>query len=204
MEMLVSWLTQIIIFILLAIIIELFVPSSHMAKYVRLIIGLIFLLIFLQPILYLFKIDIEKVVNQSLFQEVLNREEIQQIEKIDQQKEVLQASNDAYILTEMSDQLKKQAVDVAEKHLIRITNIEYEFAHSKINLNDLERLIVYIESRSISDSAEIVDVDEIVIDIDRQELEVDQDKILRIKEDLVMVWQLDEEDLIVKWGDHPS
>lgn len=67
MSVLIDWITQIIVFILLAIIVELFVPTTKIAKYVRLVIGLIFLLIFLKPIFYIFQLDMEQLVSEQLF-----------------------------------------------------------------------------------------------------------------------------------------
>ena len=59
MEFISEWVTQIIIFILLATIIDLLVPKLTMHKYIKLAIGLILIIILLTPIFTLFKVDVE-------------------------------------------------------------------------------------------------------------------------------------------------
>lgn len=49
-EIFTDWVTQIILFIILASVIDLLVPANHLQKYVRLAISLILILILLQPV----------------------------------------------------------------------------------------------------------------------------------------------------------
>lgn len=66
MEVIIQWVTQIILFIILAAIIDLLIPVDSMKKYVKLAVGLILILILLKPVFYLFNTDIEQAVETSI------------------------------------------------------------------------------------------------------------------------------------------
>src|SRR5699024_4851760 len=66
MDMLIQWVTQIVIFILLATIIDLLIPAHSMKKYVKFVVGLILILIVMQPIFYLFQTDIKQALEASV------------------------------------------------------------------------------------------------------------------------------------------
>ncbi len=61
-----DWVTQIILFIILASVIDLLIPANHLQKYVRLAISLILILILLQPVFYLFNTDINAAISSSM------------------------------------------------------------------------------------------------------------------------------------------
>lgn len=65
-EIFTDWVTQIILFIILASVIDLLVPANHLQKYVRLAISLILILILLQPVFYLFNTDINTAISSSM------------------------------------------------------------------------------------------------------------------------------------------
>lgn len=69
MDIVINWVTQIILFIVLATIIDLLIPTSSMNKYIKLVVGLILILILLKPIFYVLNIDMETALNKS-FQQV--------------------------------------------------------------------------------------------------------------------------------------
>lgn len=204
MEALIDWVTQIIVFILLAIIIEMFVPTTKIAKYVRLVIGLIFLLIFLKPLFYLFQIDVAQLVSDEINEQTFLTGKSETDQLMDEQNEHLQAVNDSYILSEMTDQLKQQAEATLMEHSVQISHIEYVFTEDKQHINSLEQLIVYIESNSTDGGEENIVVDEVIIDVEDQKDMDDAEHLSKIKSDLQDVWQLNEEEIIVKWGNTSS
>lgn len=199
MDVFIQWIMQIIVFILLAIIVELFVPTSKMAKYVRLIIGLIFLLILMKPVLYLFQIDMEKRVFEQLLDPISVDEQQRLQEEVRQQHERLQTKTNTYLLTEVTERLKTEAENVLAEHEVDIHKIDYQFADQSMDFNQLTQMIVYIIPREeVSD--DLVVIDEVIIRIDEETDQEDEEDLLIVKEALEEVWQVDEDELIVKWG----
>uniref|UniRef100_UPI0018E19CA6 stage III sporulation protein AF n=1 Tax=Virgibacillus massiliensis TaxID=1462526 RepID=UPI0018E19CA6 len=106
--------TQIILFLLLAAIIDLFIPSGSMKKYIKLVVGLILILILLKPIFFLFNIDIISALEASIDRVEEGRIEEESMENlIESQKNEIDGTQDAYILEQMAVQLN----DLAEQPL---------------------------------------------------------------------------------------
>lgn len=63
MQALTSWITNIILFILLATVINLLLPSSGFQKYTKLVIGLLLMLIIVTPVFQILKVDVNKMFN---------------------------------------------------------------------------------------------------------------------------------------------
>lgn len=204
MEALIDWVTQIIVFILLTIIIEMFIPTTKIAKYVRLVIGLIFLLIFLKPLFYIFQIDVAQIVSDEINEQTLLSGESEVNHLMEEQNKHLQAINDSYILAEMTEQLKQQSEATLTEHSVQIAHIEYVFTEDSQHINSLEQLIVYIESNSTDGSEENIVIDEVIIDVHEQKDMDDAEHLSEIKTALQDVWQLNEEEIIVKWGSTSS
>lgn len=200
MELLINWVTQIIIFILLALIIELFIPSTKLMKYIRLVFGLIFILIFLKPLFYLFQIDIESAISQQLTRQMLDDPAYQRTEtRIEGQNKQIQAVNDAYVLDEVTDQLKKIAEPYLDQDELKIQHIDYHFNKSTRSYESLEKIVVYIQAQE--DESSVKQIENIKIDLkenlDEQQTEQTLDQ---IKNTLVQVWELSDEELAVRWG----
>src|SRR5699024_37373 len=68
MDVLNQWVGQIIIFVLLATIVDLLIPATAMKKYIKLVVGLILILIFLKPVFHLFDMNIQKTLEDSYAQ----------------------------------------------------------------------------------------------------------------------------------------
>src|SRR5690625_2656984 len=93
MDMISQWVAQIIIFLLIAALIDLLIPTNTMKKYIKLVVGIILLLIFLRPVFFLFSIDIENDLESNidnLFQEENDNESIDYWSEM--QKKEIQAS----------------------------------------------------------------------------------------------------------------
>ncbi|MDY0405609.1 stage III sporulation protein AF [Virgibacillus sp. 179-BFC.A HS] len=129
MSMLIHWVTQIIVFILLATIIDLLVPANAMKKYIQFAVGLILILVFLKPVFYLFQIDVKQAI-QTNFQQQQNEILKEDVLKntMEKQKREIESSERAYILQQMAVQLKNLAnKEVAKEFHVQITNIDFEF-----------------------------------------------------------------------------
>lgn len=203
MDLLINWVSQIIIFILLATIIDLLVPAGGMKKYIKFVIGLILILIFLQPIFHLFNIDIKQAVNSSLFalmEEESSNKEVENL--IDLQKSEIESSASAYILEQMAVQLKDIAkAPLLEKYHAEIKDLHFTFPEGQAySYEELEEVIVYLEESEAGEGA-VNAVEDVVIDTGNQtkkksESEVDLQGIESL---LRETWELNDKKLTVIW-----
>ncbi|WP_253905591.1 stage III sporulation protein AF [Bacillus sp. THAF10] len=95
--MLTEWITSIILFILLATVVEMLLPNSAMQKYTKLVIGLLLIVVVLSPILKLFSTDIDELFAKMATMPSYSSEEITE-NLIEMKKKEIQASHAAYIL----------------------------------------------------------------------------------------------------------
>lgn len=202
MDLLIQWVTQIIVFLLLAAVIDLLVPATAMKKYIRLVVGLILILIFLKPVFFLFNIDIHQALESSFSQ--LNQQQLKDdsVENlIEMQKSEIEDTQDAYILEQMAVQLKDIAKDpLIEKFQVEIANIEFHFAtENNYTFEDLEEVIVYLRESDGGEGAANA-IDEVVIDTEDEPIvnEERQDD-EQIKSLLYEIWELDDKKLTVNW-----
>lgn len=201
MDMISRWVTEIIVFLLLAIIIDLLIPATAMKKYIKLVIGLILMLIFLKPVFYIFTIDLPSELSASLenlYQGEVSVEMMEDLTKL--QKVDIEDAQAAYILEEMIFQLKDLAKEpLLENYHVEITNIEFLFSTElEINFEGLEEVIVYLAE--FSDREGIVsEIDEVNIQVRESEKRVESEQDEEIKWLLQDVWELQSKDLTIKW-----
>jgi stage III sporulation protein AF len=202
MDIVINWVTQIILFIILATIIDLLIPTSSMNKYIKLVVGLILILILLKPIFYVLNIDMETALNKS-FQQVndVGNDDESVKNLIEFQKTEIQSTQDAYILEQMAVQLIEIAEDpIKEEHQLEITNIEFKFnSDESYSYEDLEEVIVYVKDL-VEEEGEQGVVDDVVINTDHvvEEKEVDRHD-EDIKQLLTMVWELTDKEITIYW-----
>ncbi|MEH7095157.1 stage III sporulation protein AF [Neobacillus vireti] len=110
MDFLKEWVTNIILFILLATVIDMLLPNSSMQKYTKMVTGLLLIAIILTPILKLISKDFETTMSSIPSYQAPGDKNMKN--SIDLKKKEIQASQHAYILEEMAVQLKK---DVKEE-----------------------------------------------------------------------------------------
>ncbi|MEH7417653.1 stage III sporulation protein AF [Neobacillus drentensis] len=110
MDFLKEWVTNIILFILLATVIDMLLPNSSMQKYTKMVTGLLLIAIILTPVLKLISKDFETTMSSIPSYQAPGEKNMKN--SIDLKKKEIQASQHAYILEEMAVQLKK---DVKEE-----------------------------------------------------------------------------------------
>ncbi|MFC3039032.1 stage III sporulation protein AF [Virgibacillus xinjiangensis] len=202
MDILFQWVTQIILFLLLAAVIDLLIPATTMKKYIKLTIGLILILLILQPIFYIFDVDIEQQIDAAFSQmEAGAGKEDSMKNLIEMQKNEIQASQDAYILEQMAVQLKDLARDpLMEKHQAEINDITFTFSQGEdYSFESLEEVIVYLQDHGEGEGAVNV-VEEIVIDTEEQEsADEEQNEHEEVKLLLREVWEIYDKEITVIW-----
>lgn len=125
MDFLKEWVTNIILFILLAAIIDMLLPSSSMQKYTKMVMGLLLIAIILTPVYKLISNDFETSLASIPSFHAPGATNLKN--SIDLKKKEIQASQHAYILEETAAQLKKGA----EEELMKQYGLEIE----KINIS---------------------------------------------------------------------
>lgn len=200
MGALVDWVTQIIMFVLLAAVIDLLTPQTAMKKYIKLVVGLLLILILLKPIFAIFQLDMEKAVSESVLQVSREMETDQNIENlIDFQKKEIESTQHAYILEQMAVQLKEIAeVPMEEEFELSISDIDFVFQDEEMSMESLQEVIVYVEDAD--KGVEIDEIEEVVIDTGSNKIEGEEEN-EPVQELLQRLWELEEQRItIVKEG----
>jgi len=202
MEFIMEWITQIIIFVLLATIIDLLVPANVMKKYIKLVVGLILILILLKPVFYLFQVDIQSDLESAFSMITFPTEEEGSLKNlVDFQKTEIETSQDAYILEQMAVQLIEIARDpLYEEYQMVINNIDFQFSEEadskELNFEALDQVIVYVEQAKDGEGA-VNAVEDVVIDTEDPLIKEEMEDHAGIELLLREVWELDNKELII-------
>lgn len=200
MDILINWVTQIIIFLVLASLIDLLLPSNSMKKYIQFVIGLILILIFLKPVLYIFNIDIKQTLETTFGQTTELEENTETMgDLIKKQKNEIESSQDAYILKEMVVQLEELAADpLAETFETEIVDIQFVFDPPEEAVwENLQEVTVYLAELQEEEDA-VDDIEDIVIDTEETpEEKIQDDNHDEIKTMLQDLWELDDIQLTI-------
>lgn len=124
MDFIKEWITNIIIFVLLATVIDMLLPNSSFRKYTKMVTGLLLIAIILTPVLKIIASDFEQTITSiSVFDEPGEKKLENSIEM---QKKEIQAWQHAYILEDMAVQLKRRvAEELMEQYSLEIININF-------------------------------------------------------------------------------
>src|SRR5690625_5283811 len=197
MSFMIEWITQIIIFLLLAAIVDLMIPANKMKKYVKFVLGLIFMLIFLQPLFDLFRIELEIEIDAKilLLEHEMTEASLENLTKI--QKIDIQATQDAYILEQMANQLEGIAnPTLIEEHQVEITKIDFLFHSEDVTYENLAEIIVYLQA--VRQRGAVIEIDEVIILGEGNKDEKTPDD-MPIKQFLEEVWEITDKKLTIKW-----
>jgi stage III sporulation protein AF len=123
MSYLIEWVTNIILFILLATVIDMLLPNSSMQKYTKMVTGLLLIAIILTPIFKLISKDFESTLASISFLETPGEKNMEN--SIEMKKKEIQASTNAYILETMAVQLEQGVEEeLMEQFGLEIAKIE--------------------------------------------------------------------------------
>lgn len=146
MSIIANWITQIIIFLLIGSIIELLLPNNSLKRYVNIVIGLLLLLMFIKPLFFIFKVDIHSKVTE-IEQLILRDDDAKMLEySLEKQNNEIQSGQDAYILSEIKEQLIQMAnPDIVQLHNLHIVNLEFVFLSGDFDkYENLDKVIVML------------------------------------------------------------
>ncbi|GLO66543.1 MULTISPECIES: stage III sporulation protein AF [Oceanobacillus] len=200
MNILIDWVTQIIIFIIIASIIDLLIPANDLKKYVRLVTGLVLILIILQPVFHLFNTDIDTVISSSISEMEQQYNSTDSLEnQIEFQKNEIEASQDAYILEQMAVQLENVAEDpLKEEYNMMVEDIEFRFTEkSEVTFEDLTEVIVFIKEAEQGEGA-VDTVEDVVIDSNSEKTRPKMD-FSEMEMLLMELWEITDKKVTVYW-----
>ncbi|ADU29969.1 stage III sporulation protein AF [Evansella cellulosilytica] len=148
MGIITSWITNIILLILFATILELLLPNSKMQRYVKLVVGLMLLMVMLNPILSIFQNDPEAWLDD--ISSWTNEPSEQTMSSMDAMQSEIEKENLARISEQVAVQLKNVAAKELEQQyevVIRNIYLEFEtFQEDEDLLDHLSDVDVFIQS----------------------------------------------------------
>jgi stage III sporulation protein AF len=108
-----EWITNIIVLVLLAGVIELLLPGNQFQSYIKMVIGLLILLAMLSPLFKLLNSDMDQVFQAMELPAAAKENEIKN--SIEKNKSEIQGAQRAYILEQMAVPMKKQVQEELNK-----------------------------------------------------------------------------------------
>ncbi|WP_458415434.1 stage III sporulation protein AF [Schinkia sp. CFF1] len=195
MQFLTTWVTNIILFVLLAIIIDLLLPNSNMQRYTKMVIGLLLIVIILNPILKIFNTDLEDILAAFKFPTVEEKKEVENL--IENKKKEIQASQRAYILEEMAVQMKSMVeVELMRDYGLKVEAVHLQFSENVENLSsrDLEGVDVTVKRENPKGNLESIPaVKDIRIDTTIPVSKDEKSNLSAVEAFLAENWQLDQD-----------
>lgn len=147
MSFLTEWITNIIVFILLAVVIDLLLPNSSMQKYAKMVISLLLIIVIINPIFKLFSKDMNDVLSEFTITSSSENENTKNL--IEFQKKEIQASQRAYILKQMAVQMKTMAdEELVDKYDVMIDKVLLSESNQVANIQshkDLQEIQVVLK-----------------------------------------------------------
>lgn len=191
MSFLSSWISNIIVFILLATVIDMLLPSSSLQKYTKMVIGLLLIAIIITPILSLFQTNFEQILASSTVQFNSNNEgKLENLTEL--KKKEIQAVQSAYILEQLANQLQEEVEEELMKEYqmnIKVTNIAVANKENPKIPDDLQNIAISLTE--IKEDAAVETIAKVEIDT-KASLEVDQTDYDDVKQFLAQRWLIDE------------
>ena len=199
MSILTDWVTNIIVFILFAIIMDMLLPNSTMQKYTKLVIGLLLIAVFIAPILSIFNKNFTSNIQEKILQGSTWKNP--QLENsMESKKREIEGAQQAYILEHMAVQLKNEA----EKELmdqsnyaIQDINISLLDKSGEMNVENIETIQVIVAESQESSRESVQPVEKIEIEIDKNQSDVSDTPSSELTTILSTVWGIDPSKIVI-------
>jgi stage III sporulation protein AF len=209
MSFLTEWITNIIVFILLAIVIDLLLPNSSMQKYAKMVISLLLIIVIINPIFKIFSKDMNEILTDFQLEASSEEDEVKNL--IELQKNEIQDSQRAYILEQMAVQMKTMAKEELVKNYdLTIDTILLSESEQVVDINsqkDLKHIQVVLlpnkaEEAKSNEAVDAVEaVQPIAIDTTKEQQTNEQDVKINAEEItafLAKIWEVEEEKITLE------
>ncbi|MBS4217187.1 stage III sporulation protein AF [Bacillus sp. FJAT-49711] len=181
-----EWVFNIIIFLILAMIVDMLLPESSMKKYTKLATGLLLIAIIISPVLKLMSTDLEKVLASITVNFATDDQSNENL--LNNKKKEIQASQHAYILEQMAVPMKTMVEkELIEKLGLEISNIQiFATPNSDGEINELDNVVVYL-----SPSEKVIKaIYPVSINLNETDEKVDTTDYETVKSMLSSIWEI--------------
>ncbi|MDM5359653.1 stage III sporulation protein AF [Peribacillus sp. ACCC06369] len=193
MSFLAGWVSNIIIFVLLATVIDMLLPNSALQKYAKMVIGLLLIAIIITPILGLFNKDFDEILSAATSEfEDQKKKDLGNLTEM--KKKEIQAAQGAYILEQMAVQLQTEVEEeLMADYNMKISSIDVGVKNEeKPGVDDLQNITISLEKAEGKEDSEIEAVAKVDINADRPSTPNDAN-LDAVKRFLATSWSVDEE-----------
>lgn len=200
MDFFIQWVSNIIVYILIATIIMMLIPNTGLAKYVRFVASLLLIVMMLQPVFQLFKVNIKEVL--AGYQSTTYEANSEIKNEINNKKNEIQAAERAYILKQMAVQMKKEVEEnITQQFEQVVTNVELEVKEGVTTIKtpqDLSKVTVFVSAKK-DETSNVEPVQEVSVNT-TDPIQTDSEKIKQqeLQSFLADRWQLEDKQIEVK------
>lgn len=197
-----EWVGNIIIFLLLAMVIDMLLPDTELKKYTKLATGLILMAIIITPIFKILSADFEEVL--SSLTKNMDIQEFSIGNKIESKKNVIQAAQAEYTLEQMAVQMKTGVEkELIEKYQVEIQSINIKApAENDLTMDDIQNITVELKAvDSATKGSAIEAIKPIEININEKQMDEETTDYEAIKSLLVDRWEVQEDMIEIVSGE---
>jgi stage III sporulation protein AF len=188
-----GWVSNIIIFVLLATVIDMLLPNSALQKYAKMVIGLLLIAIIITPILGLFNKDFDDILTAATSEfEDQKKKDLGNLTEM--KKKEIQATQGAYILKQMAVDLQAEVEEeLMADYNMRISSIDVGVKNEEEpGVDDLQNITISLEKAEGKENSEIEAVAKVDINADGPSTSNDAN-LDAVKRFLATSWSVDEE-----------
>ncbi|GIN38332.1 stage III sporulation protein AF [Heyndrickxia oleronia] len=187
MSFLTEWIMNIVVFILLAMIVDMLLPNSNMKKYTKMVTGLLLIAIIITPLIKVFSKDFDQVLTSFSSEKTVDNKKLENL--IESKKKEIQAVQDEYTLEQVAVQMKNDVKEeLMDQYGKQIQNINLEESGQKNDgKNPIDKVIVYLEEAKENSIAAIEPIE---IQADQPKNDKHLKEMESIKETLADQWNV--------------
>lgn len=193
MSFLAGWVSNIIIFVLLATVIDMLLPNSALQKYAKMVIGLLLIAIIITPILGLFNKDFDDILSAATSEfEDQKKKDLGNLTEM--KKKEIQATQGAYILKQMAVDLQAEVEEeLMVDYNMKISSIDVGVKdEEEPGVDDLQNITISLEKAEGEETSEIEAIAKVDINADSPSTSNDAN-LDAVKRFLATSWSVDEE-----------
>ncbi|MGE7764568.1 stage III sporulation protein AF [Peribacillus sp. NPDC096540] len=193
MSFLAGWVSNIIIFVLLATVIDMLLPTSALQKYAKMVIGLLLIAIIITPILGLFNKDFDEILSAAT-SEFENQKKKDLGNLTEMKKKEIQATQGAYILKQMAVDLQAEVEEeLMVDYNMKISSIDVGVKNEEEpSPDDLQNITISLEKAEGKEESGIEAVAKVDINAEKPSSSNDAN-LDAVKRFLATSWSVDEE-----------
>jgi stage III sporulation protein AF len=188
-----GWVSNIIVFVLLATVIDMLLPNSALQKYAKMVIGLLLIAIIITPILGLFNKDFDEILSAatSVFEDQ-KKKDLGNLTEM--KKKEIQATQGAYILKQMAVDLQAEVEEeLMVDYNMKISSIDVGVKNEEDpGVDDLQNITISLEKAEGKENSEIEAVAKVDINTDSSSTSNDAN-LDAVKRFLATSWSVDKE-----------